>query len=296
MGGDNDWSGEARAPDWSSPLSRRWVVRALVLFAVTFVTAMTLWSAGSPDVLRRLLGRLTSSNVSHEPAIPDISVAESPSRRVVVADGDPRALRLVAAEPGRNASEGRARLGLGRGPTQTYVTGALLANGARLVEVHSDHVVLERDGRSQRLSLVGSIAQEEGVGGFPSAADDGSSDSPDSSSSELRPSREPISQVIRATPVYEGRQLEGYRVFPGVESSLFDALGLRSGDVITSLNGERLDDSARAAVLLREFVRGESASVVVKRGRQLASLTLDGAVIRELRAGHDGQDMVRTIE
>jgi len=44
-------------------------------------------------------------------------------------------------------------LGVARENPQTYSTGALLANGARLTEVRANYVVLERAGHSARLYL-----------------------------------------------------------------------------------------------------------------------------------------------
>jgi hypothetical protein len=67
----------------------------------------------------------------------------------------PRSLLLTGAVVGRTASGGRAFIGIDARNPQTYVVGALLANGARLVGIYKDHVIIKKDGQSARLDIQG---------------------------------------------------------------------------------------------------------------------------------------------
>ncbi|MGH8265383.1 MAG: SctD/MshK family protein, partial [Steroidobacteraceae bacterium] len=62
---------------------------------------------------------------------------------------------VTAIRRGRNAGEGYVDLGVNRTSPQTYRAGAILANGARIEEIHSDYLVLERDGQRARVYLEG---------------------------------------------------------------------------------------------------------------------------------------------
>jgi len=88
----------------------------------------------------------------------------------------PLPLILAGTLPGRNAREGEALIGVNENSPQTYKAGALLINGARLVEIYPKYVVLEKDGRSARLYLQNTKGSADAndavlaVGGVPAAA------------------------------------------------------------------------------------------------------------------------------
>lgn len=248
-------------------IPRRWLARSLALVAAAGFMAATLRTLEPPD---GFLKGWRASGASAEGVVPTPAVKAHPATASADRDDSKsRTLRLVAAEPGRNAGEGRARLGIGTGPTQTYVAGALLANGARLVEIHSGYVILERRGERQWLSM-GAIDIEGDV------LTVGSPQMP----SARPPSREPITDTIRMTPVYEGETLRGYRVFPGSHAEAFAALGLHSGDVITALDGAALDDREKAALLFRRLTTRAAVVATVERENQSTAVTLDGSVLK----------------
>ena len=66
---------------------------------------------------------------------------------------EPLALTLVQVHLGRNATEGSAEIGVVRESPQTYQAGAMLENGSRLVEIHSDYVLLKNGTKQARLYL-----------------------------------------------------------------------------------------------------------------------------------------------
>jgi len=78
-------------------------------------------------------------------AIPTVSAGTDSSVSTV-----PQDLILTGTVLGRNFREGRAMIGVAPENPQTYAAGALLANGARLTEIHPGFVVLEHAGRSVR--------------------------------------------------------------------------------------------------------------------------------------------------
>lgn len=187
----------------------------------------------------------------------------------------PLPLILVRTEPGRNAREGRAFMGTARENPQTYAAGALLANGARIQEIHSDHVVLERDGKKVKLYVDGSKQNAKAlndlltVGGQP----------------EIKPavatSREILTDYIRPSPVYDGEMLKGYQVYAGQRSGIFSQLGLQNGDVITALNDQPFTDPQQAISLFKELTTGAAMTATVDRKGSIERISLNGQLITE---------------
>ena len=66
----------------------------------------------------------------------------------------------------------------------------------------------------------------------------------------------------------------GYRVRPGRHRKQFTDFGLKSGDIVTSINGVELDDPSKAMELYRDMRDATEATVVVSRGEEELTLML----------------------
>jgi general secretion pathway protein C len=60
----------------------------------------------------------------------------------------------------------------------------------------------------------------------------------------------------RAVPNFENGVANGYKLFQIVPGSIYDKLGLKNGDVILGLNGEAINDPAKAFELLGQLKSG----------------------------------------
>jgi general secretion pathway protein C len=67
--------------------------------------------------------------------------------------------------------------------------------------------------------------------------------------------------------------LRGFRLSPGKNRALFRQLGLRPGDVVTSVNGIQLDSPAKGISVMSELQGAESISLTVLRGGQEVSIS-----------------------
>jgi len=187
----------------------------------------------------------------------------------------PLAFTLVRVHPGRNANEGSAEIGTVRESPQTYQCGALLGNGARLEDIHSNYVTLEKDGQSARLYLANSL-QAKLFAGSPLTK----IVAPDSSRvSAVEASHDSLTDYIRPSPVYDGQSLIGYQVYPGARSAPFTQMGLRPGDVIVKIGDSPLSEPSSAIAMLNQLAEGAVLSVSVKRQDVVESLQLDGSLI-----------------
>jgi hypothetical protein len=172
----------------------------------------------------------------------------------------PRRLILAAVHPGADITSGYADLGVSSLTPQRYAAGALLVNGAKLVEIHRDHVVIERRGERTDLYLDGTGEKVQAdlrsklvvVGGKKSDV------------AEVD-SSEPLTQLFRISPVFDKDQVVGLHVFPGENQSWFRDTGLEEGDRITAIDGKSVSDAAQALVALRKISSGRVVSVSVTR-------------------------------
>jgi general secretion pathway protein C len=195
----------------------------------------------------------------------------------------PLALHLTATRLGRNSREGYADIGVNVLSPQTYKAGAVLANGARLEEIYTDHVVLERDQRHTSLYIEGhavpagaetaaarSILTVGGTAQVQAAVADG---------------RDTLTQFIRIAPVFEGDRFQALVLYPPDHGGVFAQLGLLPGDRLTAIDGVRLKDAKEAVAEFRRLSEGAWLNTTIERGGHAQTLLLDGSLLKSPGTG-----------
>jgi general secretion pathway protein C len=177
--------------------------------------------------------------------------------RGVLATGSPYARAIVSAAGGDELS---------------YRVGDHLPGGATLDQVLADRVILQRAGRFEALYLPKEADAGSNMSSFERSGPDLASPSSDVSA-QLQDVRQRIlddpSQAFsfaRVQPVMEGGKLKGYRLSPNRERQLFRQLGLRPGDVVTSVNGIALDDPATVGMVLTQLTNAPELTLTLDRG------------------------------
>jgi len=74
-----------------------------------------------------------------------------------------------------------------------------------------------------------------------------------------------LATLVNVSAVREGDQLRGYRITPGVDPELFSSLGLKAGDIITSVNGYALSEPSNAAKLYQIMRDVTQATIELER-------------------------------
>lgn len=261
-------------------------VRTGTLVGCALVAAAALWSAGFPPTgFRAWWDQLWEQKITEEKVVqpPIAAPAFNPSSPEVAIRGidsslspTPIPLVLVSVVPGRNAREGTAVLGPDASNPQTYAAGALLENGARLVEIYPDRVVLERKGKRVALFLNGKekadvvatrVAELATVGGRkvvllskPSSVD-------------------AVSESVRAQAAYDKGKFVGFQVYPGRSGGSFQQLGLQAGDIIQFIDGKRISSDSQWGEISGALADGALINVSITREDQLMHLTLDGLAL-----------------
>ncbi|GAC27605.1 type II secretion system protein GspC [Brumicola pallidula] len=105
---------------------------------------------------------------------------------------------------------------------------------------------------------------------------------PDQSSASVREMREQINQsptsftdFIAIKPHAPNGALIGYQVSPGKQAEFFSNVGLRSGDVITQINGLDLSDPAQSLEAINVLREAQFLQMEVLRGDEALSLDID---------------------
>ncbi len=203
-------------------------------------------------------------------------------------------LKGVFAVDGKTLSAAVVNLG---GKDTAVKLNQEMSNGAKLVEVHPDHIIVSRNGVNERVDLdtyrgsgtasVRTVASGYGnnssrsPGNLPAAPEGGGFRlnvySPSKNSFSL--SRQELNNVLQ-----DPRQMEflgrigvapggGVRVDDASPNSLSNKLGLQAGDIISSINGQPVASPGDLARLYSQFGTLAQVRVEVKRGGSPLMLT-----------------------
>jgi len=158
------------------------------------------------------------------------------------------------------------------GKEEIYGIGDKLKGGVTIKAIHPDHVVLERRGRAEILKLQqqsglrsGAISRTKKQNNLRSI----SNLSPAQALAEIRRNilKSPASFGDYALPILikeKGKQI-GYRLQPQSKGKLLADLGLQPNDVITEINGIKLDKPQNGLAALRKLSSAKTVILMIKR-------------------------------
>ncbi len=177
--------------------------------------------------------------------------------------------------------EARAIIGDQRGKEDTYAPGDSLPGGVKLSEIHTDRVILLRNGLYETLRL----PRDQRRGGRAQTISHRRSRSVTGSSSpidrnaalqryrnEIKTNPSSFMEYVRATPARENGQFIGFRLQAGRKRGALNELGLQPGDVVTSINGIIIDNPAKGMEAMRALGDGQNVAVTLLRGGEEVSM------------------------
>lgn len=192
------------------------------------------------------------------------------------------AMVLAGTIANEDPKKGFALIGDSAASARVYAVGASLPSGVRLHEVYRDRVIIDRSGALEALLLPRNAA----VLGAPPPTAARVQDTPLQAAQEaLQRNPDALSEIVRAQPVGDlgAGKIRGVRVFPGRNTAAFSKLGLRAGDLVTSVNGTPLDDPNRALEIFATLQSVPEARVgVVRNGRPTEILVNMTEVTRQV--------------
>lgn len=230
----------------------------------------------SPDAdIRRIAQWHLFGDIKKVAPKPIAQVTEAPDTRLnlklrgLLASSDPEAARAIIAD--------------GKGVEEAYAVGQNLPGNAVLREIYADRVILEYRGRLEALRLpkedsdsVQVTKNKSRQARRPGVKQAGTPDN----AALLRQYRDALinrpqslMNLVNATPVTEkgSGKLKGYRIRPGKDRKLLGQFGLKSGDVVTSVNGVALDNPIKALEIMRDLSTATSVTLDVERNGVMQS-------------------------
>ncbi|MET0281488.1 MAG: type II secretion system protein GspC [Steroidobacteraceae bacterium] len=188
-------------------------------------------------------------------------------------------LALVLAGVIADADEqrGYAMLGTGSQDIKFYKVGDLVPGGAKLHGVQVDRVLLDRGGTVEALLLP--PRSSLGLGAAPPAAAPPPMASVERVQQLIKENPGILGQVIQRQAVFADGKLRGMRVYPGPNAAAFSRLGLRAGDLVTAINGSRLDDQTRSNEVFGTLANSAEAHITVTRNGAEQDLVLNLAAV-----------------
>lgn len=170
-----------------------------------------------------------------------------------------------------------------RGKQNTYgLNEAIDGTRATLQAVYPDRVIIRNSGRDETLMLDG-VEFNKAATPVPQARtpEPAKSNKQDASSDlgrikqEILDKPQTLFSYIRLSQVKRDGELAGYRVNPGKDRALFDAVGLQANDLAVSLNGNDLTDATVMAKLWTELSSATDFTLTVEREGQLHDIYIE---------------------
>jgi general secretion pathway protein C len=171
---------------------------------------------------------------------------------------------------------------------QTYGIGEKIeGTNASLQKVYADRVIIKNGATNETLMLDGvdykkNVAQVTSPASVDSLTQNNNdtvrrtlSEDAIQASRDLQNQPASFMDYIAVAPYRPNGELTGYQVSPGKKPALFQASGLKSGDVITDINGLDLADMQQALEAMNMLKELQSLQLTVERKDELITIYLD---------------------
>ena len=258
--------------------------RIAVLFAAIAIIGFCLtqtgahWPSGSGGWPAQLIRPVRQPEYFSPPSAQTWGNTQPPLVHLAPVPQAPISLMLIGTCAGWKKSLMRASSAfVGTSPVspRTYQAGALLANNARLREIYSDYVVLERDGNTTRLYAMGKRPADF----LPTHSTLLTVGGPTRSSPAVADSHDALTDFVRVSQAFEGDSFSGLIVFANPRSDLFSRLGFQAGDIITAIDGTTFSDPVSATAALHALLNGQTLMVTIRRDDQSSTFPVDGSLL-----------------
>lgn len=153
-----------------------------------------------------------------------------------------------------------------------------------LREVHVDHIIIESNGKRETLKLEGSQLPSLKISQSNKKRNNKVQDKRNDQQlsrklnryrNKLMSDPRSVADVIAGRPHVVNDELKGFKISPGKDKRLFQELGLRRGDVVTSINGIALTNMQDAMRLMADAQTLQELSVNIERNGESLSLLLN---------------------
>jgi general secretion pathway protein C len=269
------------------------VVTVLLIVLIAWVATQLVWllltpaQSPLPMTTPAQQPRLAASNNTARSATSDEIVsrhlfgeAKETEAKVVEAPETRLNLKLRGVYATDDEHKGYALIASGSGAEKLYATGKSVPGNAVLKAVYPDRVILDRKGRYETLRMVdtkasgGSTYVPRNSGRSAQTRKLGRNSRAVKLREEILRNPRKLAELVSAQPAYENGVFAGYRITTRRADPVFKELNLKSGDIITQVNGIQIDSPQKGLQILQQLARASEASVTIKRNGQYIELNL----------------------
>ncbi len=166
------------------------------------------------------------------------------------------------------------------GKTKLYHTNEPLPGGAVLQEIHEKHVTLSRNEQIEILNLLDTKKSTSIANTVSSAKNVQNSANQDELSPgqllghyqhQLQTDPNSLMKLIRISPINQAGRLVGYQINPGQDTHLLARFNLQPGDILTTMNGIRLDNPINGLSVIQQLATAEQINLeILRKGQPLS--------------------------
>ncbi len=169
---------------------------------------------------------------------------------------------------GKGISDSIAIISNGSDEEKIYSVNDMIVSGATLHSVYPDQVILNSRNGLESLKLpkdnINKITNPSSLNNISTI-----------SVVPLKEFGTKLADTIRTTPYFADGKQTGYRVYPGSDRKQFMALGLISGDLITNVNGESLEDPREAMKIFQSIENDRKVTLTIIRNDEAKEILID---------------------
>ncbi len=173
-----------------------------------------------------------------------------------------------------NDGKGVALIASGSKPEKLIRIGEKLPGNIELEAVYPDRVIISRSGKSETLRLPAS--QSTGITRSAPRSRQATANAPSGNLKELRNElmRNPakLAELINAAPARKAGRFVGYRITTLKQHPILSSLDLRSGDIVTRVNGIAINSPSSGMKALQLLSKASQVSITVDRNGQSLEL------------------------
>ena len=251
---------------------------ALAAMAWTLWRYVPAWVAGAPGTVEATGAARPAGRPGDGRSLADYHLfgqAPGPAQQASAAPVTQLDLTLRGTLAATSGDDAIAIIADSDGTERRYRVGEELPGGATLASVSAGSVTLRYQGRTESLPLRKS---DDGPAGAPPERRRGmAAASTAQSPGDLRRARRELladptalARQVSVMPVQENGEMVGVRLASSGSSALLTGLGLRSSDVITSVNGIPLNDLSRGDAIAEQLRSADHLKVnVIRNGKKV---------------------------
>lgn len=216
-------------------------------------------------------------SVNAAPVAAPVQMSEAPKTRLN--------LTLTGVVASSDSQAGAAIIE-NKGAQNTYGLGDKIdGTNAVLTEVYTERVIIKNGARRETLMLDGvdyskmvvPPSSQRGAAAVTQASAQRRQLSSDAIRAIRNVRKRPsgFSDFIAMSPAHSNGVMQGYRVSPGKDPSLFKSAGLKPGDIVTEINGLDLTDMQQSLEAMAALQKIQSLQMTVNRDNQKLTLFVD---------------------